>query len=362
MTLFMPRHRQSIIAALLVLLASITGCDSNSSPLSNTVAPNQRSSSVTTPDLAWTSASLPLGISFIDHINCLDSFCVASGQDATARANILLSTDDGRGWKMVTRLADVNNLAGIACLDQGLCLALGRNLAREPIVVESVDDGITWIQKSMEIPGMDVASVACSESACIATGTSGGSPTTLGSPAVFYAPGGSDWSLMTNPDPNILTFTQTYCFVDFCWVGAEHEDGQSYVFQTSDGVAWNRSAPLAHNDGPLAIGCVDSGRCVVVGSLYAAATEDGGQSWLDIPLPSHFYSLSDVSCAAEQGCIIIANQGLVALDRGALRDQTLPAIAGNLRTISCAGGTCVASGSSAASGEGPPILVGSSRS
>jgi photosystem II stability/assembly factor-like uncharacterized protein len=348
---------RSVLCLLLGAVAWMAGCDTNSNPDGDRDSSGSRSS-VTTPDFAWTVGSLPPEIRLVNDMDCTESFCAATGQDSAARANILLSSDNGRTWAVVARLENVNNLSGIACRDESDCLALGRTMSREPIIVQSADAGKTWIQGTIEIPGMDVSSVACSRRVCIASGTSGGSSGIYGMPTVFLAPVGSNWRIASAPDQSIVSYGATYCLEIECWVIGNHEDGRTYVFRTSDGLSWSRLAALPRAGEPSGMACVDSHRCLVVGVLSSAITENGGKTWQDVPMLAPISGLLDVSCDSGEGCMVAAaDQGLAAFDRGALRSQSLPNLAGQIASISCANGTCVASGFAAGNGD-PPIFVG----
>jgi photosystem II stability/assembly factor-like uncharacterized protein len=174
--------------------------------------------------LRWAKQALPLqGVSpgvGLTSISCPSADrCVAEGRDLGNNGGYAFSTDNGGGtwttstyaWLTASEARDVSWMAGLACPTANDCLAV-TGAVEFSFAERSADGGSVWSRLKLPAGPVDVRSIGCHDSWCVATAVSEKKAVLLSS-----VNGGSSWRVVTGPT-GTSSLSNASCGPSSCWV------------------------------------------------------------------------------------------------------------------------------------------------
>jgi hypothetical protein len=284
-----------------------------------------------------------------------------------------------------TYAASAQSLTGVTCPSASQCYAVGESTFKSALVLVSTNDGGTWTQAKLTVPGT-LSAIACwSPSACDAVGettiastTDGGSTWTtthLGSGALtaISCPSATDCVVAGSDAPGVsgcdsgTTYastnggqtwksTPTECFVpsglscataSVCTVVGTHSKGTAEtgeILTTHDaGTTWGSPYALSETNTQFsAVSCPSVLVCVAVGNAPAQSivrSENGGRTWSpQVPsVPATQRSFLSIGCASTEVCSVGGSAAPVGtVDGGASwTPVTAPSTVGQIAGVSC---------------------------
>ncbi len=272
----------------------------------------------------------------------------------------VLATTDGASWTVMPSPPQVFDLDTVSCRPTVSCLAAGSRAGDAGAMYATRNGGLTWRTQSAEVPGGFFLAVSCaSRTACVATGNGG---------TVFSTvDGGRTWSGQIISDVSLINgidcMSTTVCQA----VAYSGRDGAIGVaMRTTDGgQTWVEHPLPPFLPFAEAVSCPSIDTCVAVGQVtirggskqvgVIAATRDGGTTWRRQHVPAGYTNLEGIDCPAIDVCEA-AGYGprgmLGTVDGGATWNPQGPEGA-IMRGISCPDpSTCVAVGQRKGDGRG----------
>ena len=146
--------------------------------------------------------TLPEWVYYLSEIRCVDgSTCVAIGMKANRDTFVMRTTDAGANWSLVD-LGSLDtskvNFRGLSCVSSH-CVIAGVEMkpsldGTTGLLLDSIDGGLTWTKKDIQLDG-GFRDVSCaSATSCIAVGQENGTGYSLQS-IVYGTSDGSNWSV-----------------------------------------------------------------------------------------------------------------------------------------------------------------------
>jgi hypothetical protein len=266
-------------------------------------------------------------------ISCTSaSFCAAVGNGTGEGAQSLIETFDGRQWQLdsspnnETMAHNTNRLRSVSCISAGSCVAVGSDLDDlsvhrleiEQPTIDVLKDS-TWSMVPLPSVQLELLSVSCKATSCLAVGSGPAFPNTP--QAELFS--GDAWSPTVVPPDN---FGGVSCpLVHTCWATPLFGNNPTTVYTFNGG--W--SVPKAQlPDIPMVLGgisCVSAGRCTVVGhSLLTSSstteriligTIDASAATL-LSVPKQRTGLDAdlvaVSCVSLKACVAVGTVGVLS--------------------------------------------------
>jgi photosystem II stability/assembly factor-like uncharacterized protein len=203
-------------------------------------------------------------------------------------------------WKMLTSGA---GLRSVACATASDCIAVGDYGA----IWTSADAGNTWLLRPSGTTETLSGVTCASPSLCIAVGSSTSQSVTLTS-----SDKGLSWTRRLGPGGlSVICVTEQRCL---------SVNGSGYVGITDDaGVSWTNhpiTNTISFDIGPTSIACMDSVRCVLVGSgsgpdpKTIMTSGDSGLTWT-YRLSSTANVLNSVVCPGLSLCVAVGENGVI---------------------------------------------------
>jgi photosystem II stability/assembly factor-like uncharacterized protein len=276
-------------------------------------------------------------------ISCMTpSICIAVG-GASGQGAAYSTGNGGSTWADLLLPAGTPILEGVSCPSSSECVAVGGAL----ILVTS-NAGATW---TADAESGDIRAVSCPDTVhCVAVGAG------VSSKGASYSSsnGGTSWAMtaISTATPNAVA-----CPSDLsCHAAGEASDGGSnnsaVVLATSDqGASWSTQYATSGTTSVYnGASCWSDTSCEVVGQANqqpVLGTTDG-QTWTHQPVGDSIgaRSWNDVDCTTTF-CIAVGNAAPIMLQNVAgarWKFQALPAGAGSMSSVACAGTTCIAAG------------------
>lgn len=221
----------------------------------------------TAPNLAagggWSSEG-------IQAVECLsDSDCLAVGYSYASNAEppsgiILRSGDGGAAWAVVSTGPANTAYVSIECVDATTCVVGGADKARS-LIMRTEDAGLNWSNVELpEGPGQTITSISCAT---------------------------ADRCMAVRPiNPNLSQ------------VLASKDAGHSWTVVEFDEPA----GPFA-----AAVDCLPDGGCVLtvghysVGPSAISITDDLGETWKPVAVPTDLHWLGQMSCVSSTSCLAL---------------------------------------------------------
>ncbi len=222
---------------------------------------------------SWTRHPLPPNTGHVTSLDCTSAtschaWAVVNVSSTRTDAQALRTTDGGLSWQLHQGV-DTRFLgpAVLSCVDSSVCVAVTSGRNGVPVVVSTVDGGLTWHSRGIPSGAQGLDGIACtSVTACVLIGRTG------------------------KPHQPSVAWTTN----DFA---------KSYE---------GRTLPPALN-GYFGLDCVGL-TCVAVGndtdwSGRLATSFDGGATWLPRRLPAAATRLQSVSCGRATVCVVGGSDG-----------------------------------------------------
>jgi photosystem II stability/assembly factor-like uncharacterized protein len=283
-------------------------------------ASGERAAALTTSDAGRTwSSVLPVpAVSGLRAVACPSAArCVAVGWEETRTVNglIMATSDGGRSWQVVERVAGLDNtLADVACPTRSTCLAVGVPGS----VLRSTDGGLRWSRIALPDGEAQLSRLSCTApTACVAEGRN---LQNFGGVSLVTRDGGLTWSASTygwlrgaraeeaTSMDGLACASSTRCLA----VSYSPAGHWTWVEVTGDGGAsWSRAGSPRGVRSLTSVSCRDPEFCVAIGATTHAAlvvTRDAGRSWSVESAPAGLASLLGVWCSTA-GCWVAGSQG-----------------------------------------------------
>ncbi len=215
---------------------------------------------------------------------------------------ILVTTSAGATW---TSEAQSGDIRGVSCPDTSHCVAVGAGTAGEGASFATANGGISWTMTTISAGTPDA--VACpSDVSCYAAGHAPNGDKNTSGLVLATSDGGATWSTQYSTPGNASAYNGASCWSDTsCEVVGQAN--QQPVLGTTDGHTWTHQ-PVGNSS--------------------------GARTWNAVACTTAF-------------CIAVGNAAPIILTtaaNGRWKFLTLPAGAGAMGGVSCAGTTCIAAG------------------
>jgi photosystem II stability/assembly factor-like uncharacterized protein len=262
---------------------------------------------------SWSNQSLPSGVLELHAVTCSDAQnCVAVGRGA-----LLRTTNGGGSWAQ-TSPPQNTTLLGVTCLSGGVCLTTGVSPNTTGpltgVILRSTDGGTNWSADSLPQATPGLGAIACpTATRCIAVGAA----------ILTSDDAGHTWQDQTVASgfgalETITCSTSTHCVAFGSNPMVETDPTvQAYAVVTNDaGNTWQRlllptgTSQLDRVTCPTSTQCYAGGPSVTdSGSATFATSQDGGTTWSLDSAPGGISSISSLSCAAATSCVVVGLQG-----------------------------------------------------
>lgn len=293
--------------------------------------------------------------------NCVAVAFSNTGSEVLSTTNATASVD------IVSTSLYAYFLLSVSCPSASNCMAVGDNATGSPVVLVSLNGGISWSNVSPNIPNSGVSlltSVDCpSTSTCYATDTNGHVISTTnfgGSFSVASTPLLSQGGILYS----ISCATTTSCFVS----GSISSNGsQGVIYLTTNGTNWSLSLIDQQASAFYTINCINGSSitCYAGGAGSSGAlivqTTSSGSSWASLAIPGGLSSIASISCISASVCVAVDESGAIisSSNSGATWQQEKgPFNIETLATVSCVTNyQCFAAGGSVLLSTTPSISL-----
>jgi hypothetical protein len=279
-------------------------------------------------DLQSTASPAGLILDNFESVSCTSaSSCFAVGYYISTTGegrDSLAETWNGRSWSVQTAPNPTNFLQtvldGVSCSSSVACTAVGQDIEEGGTVPLVMDwNGSEWnLQSAPVAPSWQQSSfegVACaSASSCLAVGGA----TKAKSPSVAVAEGwnGKDWSLQSVPlRPGTIgaALYGVSCPSSKLCLAVGVDANENPVAEIWDGTEWEtQRVPTVNGGGVLKkVSCISATDCIAVGTLFEKNHQGlierwNGKTWEILNTPKGQGDLASVSCASG-GCVAVGD-------------------------------------------------------
>lgn len=271
---------------------------------------------------------------------------------AVGGATVVATTDYGASWTVVASPPHVFDLAALTCHSRTWCIAAGSRDGDAGAVYATANGGMTWRIQPAALPGGFFLAISCaSHAVCLATGNGGAVFSTVDAGRTWSGQSLTNVSLINGIDCVTTTVCEAVAY-------SGHNGVFGVALRTTDGGQNWVEQPLPSSvPFPEAVTCPSIDVCVAVGQNtirhgseqvgVIAMTRDGGTTWRRREVPGGYTNFGGVDCPAIGVCEAVGygpNAILGTVDGGRTWTPQGPDTA-FLRAISCpTQSTCVAVG------------------
>lgn len=290
----------------------------------------------------------------------------------------------------------IHELASVSCFSTRRCVAVGTSVTGTAAVATTTNGGTNWATGIVPPGPTALTSVSCSDQRHCAAG---GVDATTGA-IVSSDDGGTSWTLAALP-PGVDAVTAMTCLPSrSCRAIAVLSGRATALASTGSGAGaswdatWTTEGPLPTDlSSVTGLSCPDANDCWAAGSVATdsihaggggATTADGGATWTPWSLPSTVGPLRDVWCgpladptsstgtaAGQFACTAVGTSNTLVSEARAGRGmfvtsvdsgktwhvQLAPMATADLLAVTCAGGACIAVGTTLATTAKAGVLV-----
>ncbi len=293
------------LSARLVACPSATRCYAAATPGGNVAVSDPPDVLLMSDDggRTWVHSDLPGGHHTLRALTCPTLSSCRLLDDGE-----LLRTDDGgAAWAVEPEPHTFPSaLTGLVCPTASNCAGF----ALDTFAATSIDGGQTWTLHHLSfVP----SAIACSSATSCAVGGTDLTSALMRSISISGPDGGTTW-LGAMHAPRTMDCAGQHCVVIG---GAQYFDSftnRDAVVTSDNGASSWTAVPFRDDKAIADIQCPSATACVAVGNEIRAdgtpvglviATSDGGQSWVDRPVPALAKALTSVSCGTVLHCVAV---------------------------------------------------------